>query len=403
MTKRWELTSLDLFTLNMVIKGAWVFRQMPDDKILCKALKQLIKTYPHLTGHYQKKEKAILWDENYTEEPSLEIIFNHSYSIQDLIGKQEKVWSLIRKYDIKKFILGKTMPFSATLVKVKDGAVLIVQCAHATMDGFSFYRLIDQWASLTKGEVITPMTIDQSQLPQKNALNKTETLKQIKLSGWAKMKFPELLALLWNLFRLKFANETYIQEVPQEKLAHLKLESGAGTNAILSAIAAKEIMKHLAPKETFKIIFVADLRGHVSGVSGTLMGNLSQPFITHKEFSYKSTITELAKSIQEQNDTILRSNTLDKNLRLSICSTHYGLPYFIFKASEIFHPHPKSLYINNQLKFRACELDFGYGKPLYTFPNQLSDTIKFWQPISNGPIQIIYWGFMSKLLRGKHI
>lgn len=398
MTMQWNLSTLDLFVLNMVIDGAWIYQQMPDEQKMHDALKLLIKTYPHLTGHYQEKIKAVVWNEEVLEEPKLEIIENRNCSVQELLSKSINPWSLVKKYDIEAFKKGKIMPFSATMVKLKDGAVLIVQCAHAVMDGYSFYRLMEQWAALSKGELIEPMTIGQNLLPKKDALTKAETIEQSRQRGWVMMSVSGLIKMLWNMFRQKFVKDIYVQEVSLEELSQLKHDSGAGTHAVLSAIAAKEIMSRKAKRNKFKVVTVADLRGHVSGISETFMGNLSQPFITHEALSTDLDIMDLAKAIQKQNDSVLHGDELDSNLRLSICSSHYGLPFCLFDMSEMSGSQPKSLYINNQLKFRACELDFGYGRPLYAFPNQLSDAVKFWQPVSDQTIHIIYSGFMARLM-----
>ncbi|MCQ2269485.1 MAG: hypothetical protein MJZ83_11505 [Bacteroidaceae bacterium] len=396
--KEWKLTSLDLFCLDMVIKGAWIYKEMPDVQTLRESLKKLIKTYPHLTGHYQEKGKVLIWDDNYCVEPSIDTRNKPEFSVNDLIGKDEQTWSLVNDYDTKAFKKGKEMPFSATLVKLKDGAVLIVQCAHATMDGYSFFHLMEQWAALTKGETIKPMVVDQNQLPKKEAYTKAEALEKAKQYGWIKMKATSLIKMLWDMFRLRNMKDTFIQLVSQEEIAKLKKESGAGTHAVLSALAAKEVMSRLQ-QESFKTISVSDLRGHVFGVSESLMGNLSQPFATQEEFSLKLDTIALAQAIQEANDAVLQSDAQDRNLRLSVCASHYGLPYYWMDPSEVFNDRPKNLYINNQLKFRACELDFGTGKPLYAFPNQLSDNVKFWQPVADGPVQIIYWGFLAKLMQ----
>lgn len=399
MNKTWKLTSLDLFSLNMVIKGAWIYRQMPDIHSMRESLKQLIRTYPHLTGLYQEKEKALVWESDYNDEPALEVVPNMLYNVNDLVGNSSLTYSLVQEYDIKAFRKGKKMPFSATLVKVKDGAVLIVQCAHATMDGYSFYHLIEQWAALTRGESIQPMTVDQSQIPQKDAFTKAMTLEQVKQGGWIKMGPKQLIRMLWNLFRMNFVKDTYIQEVSQEEIVRLKQESGAGTHAVLCATVAQELKKHSVQMDDFRVISVANLRGHVLGVSENLMGNLSQPFCTQDAFSPQLNQMELARTIQQQNDTVLQSDTIDRDLRLTICSSHYGLPYVSFDPSEMFSPRPSNLYINNQLKFRACELDFGQGLPLYAFPNALPDSVKFWQPVSGGPVQIIYMGFLARIMK----
>ena len=62
---------------------------------------------------------------------------------------------------------------------------------------------------------------------------------------------------------------------------------------------------------------------------------------------------------------------------------------------------PKLFYVNNQLKFRACEFDFGTGKPLRAQQAMLPDMIKFWQAEPDGPVQIIYGGYASKIMRRK--
>lgn len=399
MTKKWKLTSLDLFSLNMVIRGTWIYRQMPDVEGMRESLKQLIRTYPHLTGHYNEKEKAIVWESDYSDEPSLETATNTDYSVSELAGNISLTRSLVRDYDIKAFMKGRNMPFAASLVKVKDGAVLVVQCAHATMDGYSYYHLIQQWAALTRGESIQPMTIDQNQIPKKDAFTKAETLEQVQQSEWVKMKPTRLIKMLWNLFRMKFVKDTYTQEITQEEIARLKQQSGAGTHAVLCAIAAKELKSRSTQTDAFKVISVANLRGHVWGISENLMGNLSQPFITRDFLSSNLDVTLLARAIQQQNDTVLQSDTIDRNLRLTLCSSHYGLPYVSFDPSEMFSPQPSNLYINNQLQFRACELDFGQGLPLYTFPSELPDTVKFWQPVSGGPVQILYSGYPARMLK----
>ena len=48
---------------------------------------------------------------------------------------------------------------------------------------------------------------------------------------------------------------------------------------------------------------------------------------------------------------------------------------------------------------RTGELDWGHGFPAYTFPNQLTDMGKFWQPVANGPIHIVYGGLAAKIMK----
>ena len=139
----WTLSSFDLFTLGMTIKGAWVYADALDVERMRKSLLVLSEMYPHLSGRYCEKEKSLIYD---TSVPlQLEEIDMKEYTATDLCGNGRLAWSLVKEYDIKGFKKGQTGPFSATIGRLKEGSILYVQCAHATMNGHSFYELIRQW------------------------------------------------------------------------------------------------------------------------------------------------------------------------------------------------------------------------------------------------------------------
>lgn len=60
----WKLSSSDLFSLGLTIKGAWIYENMPEVGKLKEALAQIAATYPYLTGRYNPQTKAMEWDEN---------------------------------------------------------------------------------------------------------------------------------------------------------------------------------------------------------------------------------------------------------------------------------------------------------------------------------------------------
>lgn len=397
MMTDWKLSPLDLFALGMNIKGAWIYNEAPDADKMRRALAEIASTYPYLTGRYKKSRKSVVWDRNSEEELPFVVSTNSSVSTSELIGNPDKTWSLVKPYNLNAFKEGRISPFSAQLVNLKDGAVLFIQCCHGTMDGNSFYTLAQQWAALTKGEEIVPMIVDQSVLPSEDAMDKEEAMQAVIEGEWVKMTPGKIIGMLWHMARAKAAKKTYIIEVSQEEISRIKTESGAGTHAVLCAISAKAMMEKMNP-HPFKVITVADLRGHFSGIPTNFMGNLSQPFVTKAEFNPFQSTGQLAMSIQKAIVPILNSDELEKNTRLSLCASHHGLPYFYFDATDMGKPKPANIYFNNQLKFRACELDFGSGLPLYAFPNDLTDMVKFWQPVKGGPVQIIFWGNVAKLM-----
>lgn len=399
MKQEWKLASFDTFCLGMVNKGAWIYAQAPDFTKMKAALKVIAGMYPQLGGLYDEKKKALVWDDAAATEPAFEVVDLLKYSTADLIGKPSLAWSLVPAYNINEFKEGGRRPFLAHLGYLKDGAILYVQCAHATMDGKSFNSLMNQWAELYRGGNPAPMTVNQDLLPSDSGFTKEETLSKILENGWVRMTVGKMFKMMWQLVRNNSAKGSFAIEVSQEEIARLKAESGSGMNAVLAAITLKRLAERLPKRESFKMLFVADLRGLYPGVDETFFGNFSQPFAVKGDFSVSESLPALAAAIQAGAREAVDSGKAIENTRLSLCSGKYSLPYFYFDPSDTSSRNPGTIYINNQLKFRACELDWGHGLPLYAFPNELPDMVKFWQPVAGGPVQLILGGVTAKLFR----
>lgn len=376
----------------MTIKGAWVYRVSPSYEDVYSSLRQLLKYYPQLLGHYDDAQKALVWDDGRTDTIAFARLDRREHSTD------EDIYKLVPKYDVKGFKKGTVQPFSAYLLQLKDGAALVVQCAHAAMDGASFYTFVNQWAALTRGESISPMVTDQSLLPAPDSLSREQVTEAVIARHWVRMKFKHLLKMLIHLRASQNAKDTYVLEVSQEEIARMREESCAGTNAVLTSLAVRKLLEHLPAREEVGLLTVADFRGRACGVPKLFMGNFSQPVVTGP-FSCNVPALSVQAALKKALDT----DALTEQIGLTTASSHYGLPYFFFDASEMNCPKPKLFYINNQLKFRACETDFGTGLPLCVLQNELPDMIKFWQPVSGGPVQIIYGVFAARAMKkGRH-
>ena len=406
--EKWILSSFDKFCLKMNIKGAWLFNQLPDFNTMEVALCKLLGSYPFLLGRYNEEEKAVLY-ENSAPTQLPQGIFNEysrpDVTVSSLIAsdaegsrKASAVWSLAPAYDLKGFLKGSVCPFSASLVHLADGELLIVSGAHACMDGHSFYSLVGQWAELCKGGSITALRVDQSPLPSPAAFSKEEATARAQQAGWQIIGAKKLIKMLWNMVKSGAIKKTYCIEVPQERIQNLRERSGAGTNAVLCAIAAKKLYSRLPGIKRFKLIFTADLRGHFPGIDGAFFGNFSQATPAGIEFETDTPVAKLAADIDRGIKSVLDSGTPENNVRISFCATEYGLPYFYFDASDMNCSKPGTIYINNQLKFRPAEMDWGKGQALYSFPNELADMVKLWQPAPGGPVQIIYGGLAAAIM-----
>lgn len=399
MRKEWKLSSFDTFCLGMTIKSAWIYEISPDFERMKFALAQIADFYPHLAGRYDGKSKAVVWDDSETPALSFDSIELRQYECSQVTGDATLAWSLVPEYNIRSFKKGEAAPFRATLGYLKDGCILYVQCAHAVMDAQTFYALVNQWAGLYRGEVIFPMTLDQGLLPHGGSFSKEETIRRVQERGWLKMDLKRVVKMLWNTVRNNSIKETAVLEVSQEEISSLKNQSGAGTNAVLTALTLRKFAEKLPKREYFRLLFVADLRGRMKDIDGSFFGNLAQPVPINDCFQSSMDVAALASKIDLLLKDTLSSGGPEETIRLSQCSSFYGLPYFYFDVSDMNCPNPGTIYVNNLLKFRANELDWGIGLPQYVLPNDLNDMVKFWQPVAGGNIQLIFGGFAARIMK----
>ncbi|MCQ2183535.1 MAG: hypothetical protein MJY89_09095 [Bacteroidales bacterium] len=383
----WKLTSFDLFSLDMVIKGAWIYKELPETSALQASLDAVLQPYPQLLGRYDEKQKSMLWTGREVPIRLVELeCRGHSVS--------EDMYNLVPRFNTNNFKSGKSRAIEAYRITLDDGVAIVLQGAHALMDGATFYRIAGDWGKQTLGTPVEAMAVDQSLIPDPDALTKEQALSRIQELGWCKIGFKTLFRMMRNMVAMKAIKETYVLEVGEDEIARMREEYGAGTNAVLCHYAVGKFLEKLPAKERFTLLEVADLRGRACNVPEGFCGNFSQPAIIGK-FSRDVS----ASDIQKATSAILNDKeALSENVQLSASSSRYGLPYFLFDTGDMNSPDPGLFYVNNQLKFKACELDFGTGLPLKAQQAMLPDMIKFWQPKAGGPVQIIYGGYAAKIM-----
>ena len=386
----WKLTSFDQFSLGMTIKGAWIYNNLPEATVLQASLDAVLRPYPQLLGRYDAKQKSMLW--NGQEEPiQLVELDRRKHSVS------EDMYILVPKFNTGSFKAGKSRALEAYRITLRDGAAIVLQGAHALMDGATFYRIAGDWGRICSGIPVDAMIVNQSLIPDAGALTKEQTLACVQKLGWSKIEFKSIFRMLFNMVTMRLIKETCTLEVSQDEISRMRDESGAGTNAVLCHYAVGRLLEKLPAKERFTLLEVADLRGRACGIPEGFCGNFSQPAVIG-EFGRDVT----AADIQKAASAILNDKeALSENIQLSVSSTRYGLPYFLFDASDMNSPDPKLFYVNNQLKMKACEVNFGTGLPLRAQQAMLPDMIKFWQSLAGGPVQVIYGGYAAKIMTRK--
>lgn len=386
----WKLSTFDLFSLGMVIKGAWTYKELPEASVLQASLDTVLQPYPQLLGRYDEKKKSMVWTGQ--EEPVRLVELDcGSHSVA------EDMYKLVPEFNTGSFKAGKSQAIEAYRITLSDGAAVVLQGAHALMDGCTFYRIAGDWGRITSGVPVETMTVDQALIPAADALTKEQTLSRVQQLGWSRMGFKSLFRMLFNMATMKFIKGTFTLEISQDELSRMRDESGTGTNAVLCHYAIGRLMEKLPAKKGYTLLEVADLRGRACNIPEGFCGNFSQSVVIG-DFDRDAT----AADIQKAASAILNDrDALSENVQLSVSSSSYGLPYFMFDASDMNSPDPELFYVNNQLKLKACEVDFGTGLPLRAQQAMLPDMIKFWQQESGGPVQIIYGGYAAKIMRRK--
>ena len=372
----------------MTIKGAWTYKELPEASALQASLDTVLQPYPQLLGRYDAKQKAMLWS---GQEKPVELVEldRRGHSVA------EDMYTLVPKFSTDGFKSGKSRALEAYRLILDDGAAIVLQGAHALMDGATFYRIAGDWGRITAGVPVEAMTVDQTLFPDPDALTKEQALARVQELGWSRMGFKSLFRMLFNMATMKLIKDTVILEVSQDEIARMRDESGAGTNAVLCRYAIGRLMEKLPAKERFTLLEVADLRGRACNVPEGFCGNFSQAVVIG-DFGRDATAADIQKAASARlND----SKGLSENVQLSASSSLYGLPYFMFDASDMNSPDPKLFYVNNQLKLKACEVDFGTGLPLRAQQAMLPDMIKFWQPVPGGPVQVIFGGYAAKIMK----
>ena len=386
----WKLSTFDLFSLGMVIKGAWTYKELPDASVLQGSLNAVLQPYPQLLGRYDEKLKSAVWTGQ--EEPVRLVELDcGSHSVA------EDIYKLVPEFNTGSFKAGKSQAIEAYRITLSDGAAVVLQGAHALMDGCTFYRIAGDWGRITSGVPVETMTVDQALIPAADALTKEQTLSRVQQLGWSRMGFKSLFRMLFNMITMKLIKSNFTLEISQDDLSRMRDESGTGTNAVLCHYAIGRLLEKLPAKKGFTLLEVADLRGRACNIPERFCGNFSQAVVIG-DFDRDATAADIQKAVSTKlNDR----NALSENVQLSVSSSTYGLPYFIFDASDMNSPDPDLFYVNNQLKLKACEVDFGTGLPLRAQQAMLPDMIKIWQSEYGGPVQIIYGGYAAKIMRRK--
>jgi hypothetical protein len=402
----WQFSLLDRACLPMVIRGTWIFAGQPDVGALRQGLRSLLTYYPHIAGRMKDKTGITLNNEGIpftvVDRPDLQL--EELYNGDDITIIKE-LSTEIRLGRLKK---GIDPPLTVRITRLKSGTALGVQCSHACMDGDSFYTMVRNWGRICRNEEITEPVLDQSRFPVPETLSKADAEGAALEAGWVRISMFSFIKLLPVLISGTLKKRSRPFHVPADLINRLKQEISeqlgirCSANVALSALITKQLFSLYNHSEETRCsqVTVVNNRGRVPGVPSTFVGNASSTIAT-PSFTAGASIADIAEIIHLTLKPIRQkpSLQLEKLLLLSLNVMKHKLPYAPFNVTGMVTRKPTVAYINNFARLHIYDIDFGFGRPAYVIPHDLSDQVVIWPAHPDkGGVEVYFSGLPNRMI-----
>ncbi|MHC8949472.1 acyltransferase [Sphingobacterium hungaricum] len=378
--EKWMLLPTDKACLDLLIKGTWIYSCEIDLADFKKSLGKLLSYYPHLSGRLIESS----YIEMNNEGVPLHLFAYENTPIEDIYKEKNPLDSYNPGISIAQLKKGKIAPLSIQLSKMSDGYLLSVHASHACLDGNSFYAFMKNWADIAQQQSIDPPLLNQQLIPQPVKLDKVQLLKEVKLKNWHKISWKFIAKAIVQQFQKSSKIESlFISNANLIAMRNaIKAHNGEtyGRHVLLSSFVSKFSMHILnsSSNQNFRQISVVDIRQRIASLPETFVGNATAHSIS-PEFSNSQNLAEIAEKINQSLIDSFKNNgqELSDSVQLNSRAIELQIPYVPFDVEAMEGNNISSFYCNNLLKFPVYDVDFGSGKPIYVFPNDLKDQIKF--------------------------
>lgn len=400
--KTWKFSLLDMACGDMIIKAVWIYNKKLDAELMSEKLSVLLEKYPFLAGRLKSADGISCSNEGCP----FEVVERQDIGIKNVLKSQHIHDDFSLKLNIRDFKAGKCAPMTVCVTSLSDGAVLSVQMAHICMDGRSLYRMMNEWGGLCRGENVDIQQNVQSEFPKVDFMTKPQAAAILEKKKWTKLGFKDLVKMLIY----SASKDSKVSCTPllidgdkikrMKAVASQKTGSEISANAILSAVIVKMVMNlnGLNGKRDYSLLTVADIRGRYKNINADYIGNASNNIVT-RSLKDDCDVFELAKQIQDNisRHTENKDGAMDEYVDLCMNSLKHKLPYVAFDLPKMNSKKPTTVYVNDQHKLQVYDLDFGNGKPVIAFPNDLPDMVKIW-PANDGKgsVLLFFKGYLAK-------
>lgn len=388
---------IDSVCKHLVINQFWMYDHRLDTDMLKEALRGLLDVYPTLAGRMAAdgilcNNAGVLWEE--TCIPGMRV---KEISRLTIPGERFRAW-----FDNKSALAGKSPLMSVKTSHLQDGTILNVRCSHFCADGRAFYSMMDNWASLARvGKLSVRPVYDSainrvlaasdlygklvaSDMKSASSMLEQKGMFRIRSSAIFRMMMQKLLRMDSRLSRPLFVPEQEIASVRDRVCNATGMRTGR--NAVLCAMTADVLKRRMGWEgKTVSIVHTVDHRGRMAGIGADCMGNASFT-IAPIAFSADLSLAEMAVRIDGGMKSSLSPDIEEEYFALYCAMVEKKMPYLPFDISSVWSFRPTTFIVNNCLKFNIYGIDFGTGGPVFAWPLDFGDPVRFWPapPEENG-------------------
>ncbi len=386
----WELTGFDRAVQWMFLRGTWVFPGGLDIERMKHGLARVLDDYPQLAGRMEKGQRVRFGDQGVP----FSVVERPELVRQQLLDDHALAKTLMAKPSSGKLRRGAEAPMAVRVTELADAQVLSVVCAHACMDGTSFYSFVRNWGLACRGEPWPTPVLDPSRMPRNPARSKAEAKAAALEQGWAPVPVLGLVPTVWAMITGTLNTRSRPILLEPEDLARLRAvaEDGAGglplfDNDILTAYLLLQCARlvGLPAEARCTQVVVHDARGRVESLPPSFVGNASFSAIG-AEHGPEDSLGVVAAAVHQalEPHLVRPSEATTRALATGLELMEHGLLLSHFDPGAMHAWRPTLCYLNNFRRLPIYEVDFGTAsqpvRPLRVIPHDLPDPVLFWPP-----------------------
>ena len=409
---------IDIACKPLVINQSWLYDRHLNTAMMKETLVEVLNEYPTLSGRISDNSiicnnAGVFWEEN--QQPGTSVKELSKITLPEKRFQAEFEITLPEKrfqaeFDNKAAVAGAFPLLSIKVSHLKDGTILNVKCSHFCADGGTFYRMMENWSSLARDEgfVIKPVYDDTAVSKALAATNVYGELASHDMKGTGGMLEKEgmyrirpsvMFPMMWQKLLRIDRRLSLPVFVPYSRIAAVKdaSERSVGRNAALSAIAVEILKRPMGwSGKNINVVHTADHRGRIDFIDMDYAGNAS---FTLRPTTVNADLPagQMASLIEEDMKRMLEPECESRYFAFYYTMLEKKMPYLPFDINSMWCAHPVTFIINNCLKFNIYGMDFGEGAPVFAWPLDFSDPVRFWPaPPQEDGVYIYFTGAFAK-------